>query len=244
LENLLNSLSIQYLIESGNFHHYYQSLFSMKNWERIGGEILFRSDFGTPDVIFQNAKAVNKLYELETKSIYKLFNDYPHQESTLKGLIFINIFPSTVLHIEFPDFIRKLARISTCINKKIVFEIIERDYVEDIQYLKERIDLLKGLGYLVAIDDVGKGWSSLNMIIELEPHFLKLDQYFSINLSASRQKQEMIKSLLQYTTYTGSKVVLEGIEQEADLAMAKALGVDICQGYLLGRPQPIVSAKY
>ncbi|MDP4086381.1 MAG: EAL domain-containing protein [Bacillota bacterium] len=65
----------------------------------------------------------------------------------------------------------------------------------------------------------------MNMIIELEPHYIKLDHYFSINLSKSRYKQEMIKSLLHYSEKFDIQVDIEGIESESDLVMAKRLGI-------------------
>ncbi len=232
-------MSIDELIEKGSFFHYFQGLFSTRSWERIGGEVLFRSELGTPDVIFQKAKTVNKLYELETKSIFKILHNYNLTESASNSLLFINIYPSTILNSNFLNYITNITSCCLRKNSSIVFEIVETDSVENISYLKERIKFLKSLGYLIALDDVGKGWSSLNMIIELEPDYIKLDRYFSISLSESKSKQEMIKSLLQYSQYSKSKVVLEGIEYETDLAIAKLLGVDICQGFLLEKPQPL-----
>ncbi len=231
---------LHHIIEKGNFHHFTQSLFQTSNWERIGGEILFRSEYGAPDVIFQQAKTVNKLFELESKSIFKIFHTYNLQESPSKGFLFINVFPSTILHKEFPNFIKGLLFQFPKISEKVVFEIVETDYVENMYSLKEKINFIKNLGFRIAIDDVGKGWSSLHLIIELEPQYIKLDRYFSINLSSSPLKQEMIKSILQYAHFSKIDVVLEGIEKETDLAVAKALGVDICQGFLLHKPQPII----
>jgi EAL domain-containing protein (putative c-di-GMP-specific phosphodiesterase class I) len=234
-------MSIHQLIEEENFYHYSQGLFNTGSWERIGGEILLRSEFGPPDVIFEKAKVANKLYELDTKSIFNVLHNYNLQDSTQKDLLFINIFPSTILHSDFPDFILNIKNTSLRKDNSVVFEIIETDFVENISFFKERIKFLKNLGYLIAIDDVGKGWSSLHMIIELDPDYIKLDRYFSLNLSKSKPKQEMIKSFIHFTKYSKSKLVLEGIECEKDLAIAKVLGVDICQGFLLDKPKPISS---
>lgn len=235
---------LHHIIEKGNFQHFTQSLFKTSNWERIGGEILFRSELGDPDVIFLQAKQVNKLFELETKSIFKIFHTYNLQESPPKGFLFINVSPSTILNKEFPTFIKSLTVHFPKISEKVVFEIIETDYVENMNLLKEQINFVKNLGFQIAIDDVGKGWSSLHLIIELEPHFIKLDRYFSINLTTSPLKQEMIKSFLHYAHYSKTNVVLEGIEKETDLAIAKALGVDICQGFLLHKPEPIIDKSH
>lgn len=232
--------SIHSLIEKEAFFHCIQGLFGIKNGKRVGGEILLRSEMGPPDVIFQKAKAFNKLYELDTTSILKVLKTLILQPTSLNDLIFINIFPSTILHSDFPNFIKKISLRYSQFRQKIVFEIVETEYVDkSMDLLKERIELLKSLGYMIALDDVGKGWSSLSLIIELEPDFLKVDQFFSSNLSISQSKQEMIKLLLQYARYSKANVVLEGIEYEQDLAVAKKIGVDCCQGFLLERPIPI-----
>jgi EAL domain-containing protein (putative c-di-GMP-specific phosphodiesterase class I) len=77
--------------------------------------------------------------------------------------------------------------------------------------------------------------STLRSIIELEPHFAKMDRYFGIDLEKSIQKQKLIQRLIEFC---GSDItlVLEGLEYQSDLDIAKELGVHIGQGYLLGRP--------
>lgn len=231
--------SIHKLIETENFTHYYQGLYHLDAWTKIGNETLFRSEIGNPSVVFQEAKKVNRLYELEVKSIYKAVKNYHSLEKTPKGLLFINICPSTIENIHFPKFIKHLSIQIPIMRHSIVFEILETEQVENFSLFKERITYLKNLGYLIAIDDVGKGWSSLNMIIELKPDYIKLDRFFSVHLSCSPLKQEMIRSLLYYGNSSNVKVVLEGMEKEQDFAVAKSLGVKIFQGFLFEKPHPL-----
>lgn len=101
------------------------------------------------------------------------------------------------------------------------------------------VHLLKDKGYAIAIDDFGKGESSLQTVIELEPDFVKLDRYYAVKLSASIKKQNEIQMLLKLCQQKNMKLILEGIEEPTDLAMAKLLGVHLGQGYLLGEPLPI-----
>jgi EAL domain-containing protein (putative c-di-GMP-specific phosphodiesterase class I) len=229
--------NINTLIETNDFFHFKQGLFCTVSLDKIGYEILLRSNLGKPDIIFYEAKTVKRLYELEVKSIYKLFKTYFSQERVLKEHLFINVYPSTLLDDKFQDFAKMILSHFPIRMNKVVFEIIETEIVENVSLLKERIIFLKSLGFLIAVDDVGKGWSSLSMIIELEPNYLKLDRYFSINLSKSILKQEMIKSILDYAQKFNIQVVLEGIEYSSDLAIAKQLGIPFCQGYLLEKPK-------
>lgn len=238
----LSAAVINSLIEKEEFTHYSQGLYSTDDWTRIGEEMLLRSEMGSPETIFQEAKQAMRLYDLETKAIFKVVKTFHEQKKISEALLFINIYPSTILNSEFPSYINRLSSQFPVNKKGIVFEIIETEMVgyNLITLFKERIHLLKKLGYLIAMDDVGKGWSTLNLMIEIEPHYIKLDQYFSVNLSKTPLKQSMIKSLLDYAKKSNLKVVLEGVEKGTDLAIAKALGVHICQGFLLDRPKPAV----
>jgi EAL domain-containing protein (putative c-di-GMP-specific phosphodiesterase class I) len=74
------------------------------------------------------------------------------------------------------------------------------------------------------------------MILELEPDFIKLDRLFSLDLSKSTSKQKMISLFVEYCK-NNTKLILEGIETPEDLAIAKCLGVDIGQGYVLDMPK-------
>ncbi|MBO0961043.1 EAL domain-containing protein [Neobacillus sp. MM2021_6] len=238
---MIETKSIHKIIDQEEFTHYSQGIYNLGDWEKIGSEILLRSDYGSPEVIFQEAKMANRLFELEKKSLLKLFHTYING-SELKESLFINVYPSTIMHPDFPLLIKTIVNlISANLIHKITFEIIEAERVVHFALLKERIKYLKKSGFQIAIDDIGKGWSSLSMIIEIQPNYLKLDRYFSDNLSMSPSKQKMIQSLLTYANGTKSKVILEGIELETDLAAAKYLGVQMCQGYLIDKPKPFLN---
>lgn len=226
-------------IERKQFHHAYQPVFSLNSQsEMVGSEFLLRSKISTPDVIFEQAKKANRLYELDTSSIYNALHTYTSIGDSLKGFLFFNIFPSTLVDSKFPTFLNKILKEFPESCSKIVFELNETEKADSTLF-SERVRLLKESGFLVAIDDVGKGWSSLTRIIELDPHFIKLDLYFSQSLSVSRKKQLMIQTIAKYCESCGIRIILEGIETEEDLLTAKALQVHYGQGYLLCRPQTL-----
>ena len=97
---------------------------------------------------------------------------------------------------------------------------------------------IQDLGFRLAIDDLGNGSSSLRKVVELQPDFVKLDKYFSENLSLSIRKQRLIKLLVEFCK-GDSQIVLEGIEQKEDHDIGKKLGVDLGQGYYIGKPKPL-----
>lgn len=235
---------INALIARKQFYHHFQPLYDLTSWNRIGLEVLFRSAlFENPEIAFEKARYLNKLIVLEKTSIHKAISSYNQTEShKAHEKLFINAYPSTLCHSSFINFINNVLSASILKNEQIVFEVNEKEVVNDINTFKHRLSELKKQGFLIAIDDVGKGMSSLRTIVEIEPHFVKMDNYFSKNLSDSVSKQEMIKSVLTYCKHTNIQFILEGIEEEKDLAVAKALGVCIGQGYLLGKPSLLHSA--
>lgn len=215
------------------FYHFFQPLYSLASDRIFGYESLLRSKhFSNPETFFEKAKKENKRHELDMQSIKKSIEFY-FQFELKDSPLFINIFPATLLHPSFQPFIENLILSTKVIPNLVVFEIIEEDV--DLISLIAVVSSLRKLGFGVASDDVGKGAASLEAIIELQPQFVKMDRYFSINLSKSVLKQRMIETLLNYCK-NNSILILEGIEYPEDLSIAKALGVTIGQGYLLGRP--------
>jgi EAL domain-containing protein (putative c-di-GMP-specific phosphodiesterase class I) len=121
---------------------------------------------------------------------------------------------------------------------KIVFEISETEYIPEanLKLIMERIEIIKSYGNLIAIDNIGKGYNSVPLIIEVKPDFLKLDRYFSNDLAYSKQKQTFITLLKKYCDQQNCRVILEDLEKDIDLNTGKSLGIRYVQGYLLGRP--------
>ncbi|MEC1771977.1 EAL domain-containing protein [Schinkia azotoformans] len=235
-KSLLNNL-----IDQNQFEHYFQPIYNLNDNSSIGGEFLLRTNMGSPDFIFSEAKKTNRLYDLDTKSIHKAltsshFINSRFMKKELK--LFINVFPSTLINKTFPTFLNDIFTKFKESCQHIIFEINETDTF-DLNLLFERVKLLKEYGFSIALDDVGKGWPSMQSIIEFEPNYIKLDRYFSKNLEKSVNKQDMIKSVLSYCDNTNVNLVLEGIENEESLHTARDIGVRMAQGYYLGMPEKI-----
>jgi EAL domain-containing protein (putative c-di-GMP-specific phosphodiesterase class I) len=221
------------------FHHYYQPLYCLSTMKVYGYECLIRSEyFKNPEQLFKSAKKEKILHKLDMLSIIRAIVDY-HKYIEKGAPLFINVFPTTLLHPLFQSFIIDLVSSTTLNPSYIVFEIVEEEV--DLMALKDVVSALRRLGFRLAIDDVGKEASSLRSVIELQPHFVKLDRYFATDLSHSNLKQRMITSLVDYCQKDFC-LVLEGIEHAEDLSIAKSLGVSMGQGYLLGIPGIIENA--
>lgn len=95
---------------------------------------------------------------------------------------------------------------------------------------------LREKGVLLAIDDLGAGFSNLKYITELEPEIVKLDRELVKGVSAGTRQFGLLESITEMCHRMGAKVVAEGVETEEELQAVIQANVDYCQGYLLARP--------
>jgi EAL domain-containing protein (putative c-di-GMP-specific phosphodiesterase class I) len=212
--------------------HWFQPIYHLINNNVIGYEALLRdaSSPKTPPVkIFMEADKNDNRNILDLISIKTAIDAYKDESS----LLFLNIFPSTILKKDFLSWWDIHVPSSTA----IVLELLESEPIMDWEELKMITKELQTRGIKIAVDDMGTGYSSFQQWIELEPDFIKLDRYFVKDLSANSRKQDTVRSLLSLFSGT-TKVISEGIETIEDLYSVKQLGVSYAQGYFLGMPSP------
>jgi EAL domain-containing protein (putative c-di-GMP-specific phosphodiesterase class I) len=118
----------------------------------------------------------------------------------------------------------------------VVLEITERTHLDRVPELAERIDRLRGLGYRLAVDDLGAGYAGFTSFVQLNPEFVKIDMSLIRNLHGSHSKQALVSSILDLCRGMHVRVVAEGVETEDEMRELVRLEADLLQGYLLGRP--------
>jgi EAL domain-containing protein (putative c-di-GMP-specific phosphodiesterase class I) len=100
------------------------------------------------------------------------------------------------------------------------------------------VKALRRVGFGFAIDDAGAGYASFALIAALRPTVIKIDREIVAGIARDDAKQALVEAFVAFGRRIGARLLAEGIERRADLAMVTALGVDLGQGYLLGRPGP------
>jgi EAL domain-containing protein (putative c-di-GMP-specific phosphodiesterase class I) len=93
------------------------------------------------------------------------------------------------------------------------------------------------MGFSIALDDLGAGYSSLRLWSELRPDIVKIDRHFIDGIHLDPLKREFVGSILQMARAARARVIAEGVEQREELQLLERMGVDLVQGYLIGRPQ-------
>ncbi|MEQ6378789.1 EAL domain-containing protein, partial [Bacillaceae bacterium S4-13-56] len=148
---------ISSFIDHEDFFHHFQPIYDLKEGYIVGYEVLLRSKkFANPELAFNSAIKEKKLYELDSRSIHKALKTYHSAGFTRKeGILFVNVFPSTLLNPKFPSFITIIMKEKLLTNQDIVFEISEKETNYDLNHLKKVLKQLKKVGISYAIDDYG-----------------------------------------------------------------------------------------
>jgi EAL domain-containing protein (putative c-di-GMP-specific phosphodiesterase class I) len=120
--------------------------------------------------------------------------------------------------------------------QSVVLELTERSSFEHVPNLRARVSLLRRLGFRLAVDDLGAGYAGLTSFAALNPHVVKLDMSLIRGADQEPVKQRLIGSMATLCKEFGIMVVAEGIETPAERDTVTALGCDLIQGFLIGRP--------
>ena len=115
--------------------------------------------------------------------------------------------------------------------------MVETESAKDQDHLKSILQYYRDQGYKIALDDVGEGYSNLNMLIELRPDIIKVDRNIIQNIHKDSFKQSIYKALSALARDSGIAILAEGIETPYELEVIEELGVDYMQGYYFCKPQ-------
>ena len=123
---------------------------------------------------------------------------------------------------------------------RVVFEVTEADRYGDTPRLQQVLNAYRRAGFRVALDDLGAGWSTLNLVHRVRPDFIKLDRELIRGVHDDPVKALIARKLLEIGHGMGIGTIVEGIEEEAELSWVREHGADYVQGFLLGKPAPVV----
>lgn len=155
----------------------------------------------------------------------------------IKNKVFINFIPTAIYDPEHClQSTVKWAKQLEIDPKNIIFEVIETEHVEDVEHLSKILTFYKSQGYMVALDDVGSGYSSLNMIARLKPDIVKIDREIIDGIDTNPANQSVFKAIISLAKESGIIVLAEGAERAEEVAYCAANGANLAQGYYFGRP--------
>lgn len=122
-------------------------------------------------------------------------------------------------------------------NEDVVFEVTETHKAKNVAHLKGILSFYRNAGFEVALDDVGAGWSGLNMLNSLMPDYMKIDMELIRDIDIQPSQQKLVRHLIASAKENGIKVIAEGIETQAEADCLVDMKADYLQGYLFGKPE-------
>ena len=118
---------------------------------------------------------------------------------------------------------------------RLVLEVVEADAVGDRGHLDSVLEHVRSVGWRVALADVGAGWTGRTLLNAVRPDVVKLDKALVRQLP-DEGARTMIRAVVDQAHALGAVVVAEGVETERQAGEVTALGADLGQGWLFGRP--------
>jgi EAL domain-containing protein (putative c-di-GMP-specific phosphodiesterase class I) len=122
----------------------------------------------------------------------------------------------------------------------LAVEVTEHSPVDDYDALVAALAVLRRAGIGVAVDDAGAGYASLQHVLRLQPDVIKLDIALVTNLDTDLPKRALVAAMVGFASATSARLVAEGVEEAAEAAALRELGVGFAQGHLFGRPAPLL----
>jgi len=122
------------------------------------------------------------------------------------------------------------------IGKKVVFEIVETENIENYEIFRKFIERFRKMGVRIAIDDFGSGYSNFSYIIDIKPDYLKIDGSLIKNIDVNRESYILVKAIVELASSLGIKTIAEYVRSDEIFDVCKKLGINEFQGYLFSAP--------
>lgn len=120
--------------------------------------------------------------------------------------------------------------------ERVVLEITERSRLQGIEAWDESVDRVTKMGFSIAVDDLGAGYSSLSVLAELQPSFIKVDMSIVRGIDCDPRKQRLVDLLCRFADATSATLIAEGVETDDEATALRNCGAHLLQGYLFGKP--------
>lgn len=223
------------------FHMVYQPIFSLTERKLVDVEALIRWEhsergFIPPDTFISLAEQMGLIIDIDRFVIDEVFKQQSAWQE--KHVVSINISAHSFESDDFIPYITEKLNAYQLKPNYIQLELTERVLVENIEQAIDKLNMLRRLGFRIAIDDFGIGYSSLNYLVRLPLDSLKIDKSFVNQITTHAQSIIIVKTILNMCEALHLQSIAEGIEDRETLDLLIELGCHNGQGYFLSRPIP------
>ena len=208
----------------------YETLMRIKDTDE-NGKIVYISPYLFIDVSVKTKQYLQLSNQVISKALIDLIKTYKQ--------LSINLSFRDILDSEFIESLDKnLDIINNEDKSRIVFEILESDYITDYSLLEEFVAKYRTQGIKIAIDDFGTGYSNFSHILKIRPNYIKIDGSLIKNINSDKNSYEMVKSIVDFSRALNINTIAEFVHTQEVFELLIELGVDEFQGFYLAEPLP------
>lgn len=228
---------LKYAMETDNIVPFFQAIFDNKSNEVVSYECLIRLINKDGEVItpysFLTIARKSRLYSQLTKIMIRKSCQYFEY---LNFDFSVNLSVEDILDKETVEYI-KMNIEKYHVSKKIVFEILESEGIENYGEISLFIKEMKLLGCRIAIDDFGSGYSNFEHLLKLDIDYIKIDGSLIKNLDTDINAQMVVETIIDFAEKLNILTIAEFVHNEAILKKVKELNVNRTQGFFLAEPK-------
>ncbi|MBO4678643.1 MAG: EAL domain-containing protein [Lachnospiraceae bacterium] len=242
------TLKMRDAMSNGEFVLFLQPQYNHQSGKMVGAEALCRwlkpdGSIVSPGVfipVFEKNGFIKELDKYVWECAFKQVQEW-EKAGGPQVPISVNISRISLESDAIVDIIRELSKKYKINKKNLYFEITESAYMRDQAALTERIYKLKDIGFAIAMDDFGSGYSSLNSLKDIPIDVLKLDMGFLRGGTNVERGNEIIAYMVHMAKALNLKMVAEGVETKDQADFLTEQGCDVIQGYFYARPMPLAA---
>lgn len=229
-------------LKKGQIVPYYQPKYCVNTGKIDGFEVLARwphksRGFVPPDVFIPCAEKLFTILELTEQILNRACEDHALLKQRFPGItISVNVSASSCSSPTLMSMVDNAVRKNGLEYSELELEVTETAFMTNPKKSIEILGAINATGVKIAVDDFGKGYSSLSYLTELPIDTLKIDMDFVQGIGMSMPKESVVKVIIDLSKRLGFSVVAEGVETAEQLAFLKEHSVDLVQGYFFSKP--------
>ena len=237
-------VDIERALNAGEFVPYYQPIVDIRSGKLRGAEVLirWRKSDGTivpPAMFIPLAESSGLIIDVTRALMKRVLKEAGAALGKRPHLtVGFNLTARHFASEEIVEDVRNIFKRSPLRMSQLMFEVTERQPIENLTETRRVIAALQGLGCKVAIDDVGTGHSGLSYMLKLGVDVIKIDKMFIDSLGTDRYSNTIIETLIDLAQNMRMDVVAEGVESFEQVVHLRELGIRAAQGYVFAPPLP------
>jgi PAS domain S-box-containing protein len=234
--NILWSKKLNKALKEGNIVAFYQPIIDNASRQVAKYECLVRMIDAhkavSPFFFLEVAKTTRQYFDITKIVIKQAFETFANGDKEFS----INLSINDILEKEVQEYIDSMLK-SHDIGNRVIFEIVESEYIENFEAVMEFIKSVKSYGCKIAIDDFGTGYSNFAYLIRLDADILKIDGSLIKDIDRDKNSYLVVQTIVSFAKKLGMQTVAEFVENEAIAQKVKEIGIEFSQGYHFGAPK-------